>query len=146
MKSKVLSIDEFEKVINKNIKVKDILNTPHRYFIRFGLVELGEEISTYKLELVRYKKLSIAPTQKLSHTQILHHVYKEEKTEDERVKKLSISMGDNIKGYKAVLIKSVSDGSYYFKGVALSCTFNFNAKELTADNAKKIGKSIFVNK
>lgn len=146
MKSKVVSVNEFETLINKHIKIKDIFKTPHRYIIRFGLSELSSDKNIYKLEILRYKKLNIPITQKLSNSQLLHHVYKEEKTEDERIKKLNITMGENIKRYKSVLIKSSSDGSYYFKGIALSCVFKFSPEELTVENAKKIAKSIFIEK
>ena len=146
MKSKVVSVTEFETLINKHIKIKDIFNTPHRYIIRFGLSELSSDKNIYKLEILRYKKLNIPVTQKLSNSQLLHYLYKEEKTEDERIKKLNITMGENIKGYKSVLIKSSSDGNYYFKGIALSCIFKFSPEELTVDNAKKIAKSIILNK
>ena len=89
MKSKVITVEEFEKVISNNIssKLKGLLKSPHRYIIRFTL--LGED--KYKLEIIRYKKLNISTTQKLSSLQILHHINKEESTEDIRMKNLSIT-------------------------------------------------------
>ena len=144
MKSKVITVEEFEKVISNNIssKLKGLLKSPHRYIIRFTL--LGED--KYKLEIIRYKKLNISTTQKLSSLQILHHINKEESTEDIRMKNLSITMGEDVKKYKATMIKSISDGCYYFKATALACTFYFKSDELTVDNAKKIAKSIFIEK
>lgn len=149
-KENILTIEEFEKVIRDNLNptIKELLKSPHRYYINFDILVLNPGLSTYYLEIVRYKKLSISINQKLTHSQRVQYAYKEEKTDDVRMKCLKCRSLPNEKpsiyyDYTSVVNKGV-DG-YYYRGVALYKVFDMLSDDLTIQNAKKIAKSIYID-
>lgn len=147
-----LSIEEFEKIIVDNLspEIKSLLKSPHKYSVMFGTYHQNPGYSEYYLEIFRVKKLSVPNSQILNHKQRIKYIYKEEQTDNLLMKCLECKYPKhrslpNQTGYYSTIFKSPIDNRYYFKGTALYWTFNLCSSDLTAENAIKIGKSIYID-
>ena len=152
LKKSPISLERFEQIIfdNLNSTIKDLLKSPHKYYILFKTPHQNPCYSEYSLEIFRVKKLSISPTRDLSYADRLKYIAKEESTDDLRIKCLSCKYPKHRSlpmrtGYHSTIFKDRINNGYYFCGTALYWTFNLCRDDLTEETAIKIGQSIYID-